>query len=29
MKAIVYNGPGNKSWEDVPDPSIQDPTDGS
>ncbi|WP_310526287.1 alcohol dehydrogenase catalytic domain-containing protein [Nocardioides sp.] len=27
MKAIVYKGPGNKSWEDVPDPSIQDPTD--
>lgn len=27
MKAVVYHGPGNKSWEDVPDPTIQDPTD--
>ncbi|MGV9714243.1 zinc-binding dehydrogenase [Gordonia sp. NPDC003424] len=27
MKALVYHGPGNKSWEDVPDPTIQDPTD--
>lgn len=27
MKALVYHGPGNKSWEDAPDPSIQDPTD--
>lgn len=27
MKAIVYHGPGNKAWEEVPDPTIQKPTD--
>ena len=27
MKALVYHGPGNKAWEDVPDPVIQDPND--
>jgi alcohol dehydrogenase len=27
MKALVYHGPGKKSWDDVPDPVIQDPTD--
>ncbi len=27
MKALVYHGPGNKSWEEVPDPEIQQPTD--
>ncbi|GHG52129.1 alcohol dehydrogenase [Sinomonas cellulolyticus] len=27
MKALVYHGPGKKSWEDVPDPVIEDPTD--
>ncbi|QGU04219.1 zinc-dependent alcohol dehydrogenase family protein [Corynebacterium comes] len=27
MKALVYHGPGQKSWEDVPDPVIQKPTD--
>jgi alcohol dehydrogenase len=27
MKAVVYHGPGNKSWEDVPDPTILEPTD--
>ena len=27
MKALVYHGPGKKSWEDVPDATIQDPTD--
>ncbi len=27
MKALVYKGPGKKSWEDVPDPVIQQPTD--
>ncbi|MDO5634187.1 MAG: zinc-dependent alcohol dehydrogenase family protein [Micrococcus sp.] len=27
MKAIVYHGPGNKSWEEVPDPTLIDPTD--
>ncbi|MGN6743211.1 MAG: zinc-dependent alcohol dehydrogenase family protein [Amnibacterium sp.] len=27
MKALVYKGPGQKAWEDVPDPTIQKPTD--
>jgi alcohol dehydrogenase len=27
MKALVYGGPGNRSWESVPDPSIIEPTD--
>ncbi len=27
MKALVYNGPGEISWMDVPDPVIQHPTD--
>ena len=27
MKAVVYHGPGDKRWEDVPDPEIIDPTD--
>ncbi|MEQ6896609.1 zinc-dependent alcohol dehydrogenase family protein [Microbacterium sp. KR10-403] len=27
MKALVYHGPGKKSWEEVPDPRIQAPTD--
>ena len=27
MKALVYHGPGQKAWEDVPDPKIQKPTD--
>ena len=27
MKALVYHGPGKKSWDEVPDPKIQDPTD--
>ena len=27
MKALVYHGPDNKSWEDVPDPAIVNPTD--
>lgn len=27
MKAMVYHGPGAKSWDEVPDPSITDPTD--
>ncbi|MFP3712636.1 zinc-binding dehydrogenase [Puerhibacterium sp. TATVAM-FAB25] len=27
MKAVVYHGPGQKAWEDVPDPTLQDPTD--
>lgn len=27
MKALVYRGPGQKSWEEVPDPVIRQPTD--
>jgi len=27
MKAMVYRGPGRRSWEDVPDPAIADDTD--
>ncbi len=27
MKALVYKGPGNKSWEEVPNPTIQKSTD--
>ena len=27
MRAMVYHGPGNKSWEDVPKPSIVEDTD--
>ena len=27
MKALVYHGPGNKSWEEKPRPTIQKPTD--
>ncbi len=27
MKALVYHGPGQKSWEEVPDPVILKPTD--
>jgi alcohol dehydrogenase len=27
MKALVYHGPGQKSWEEVPSAAIQDPTD--
>jgi alcohol dehydrogenase len=27
MKALVYHGPGKKSWDDVPDPTIKQPTD--
>ena len=27
MKALVYKGPGQKSWEDVPEPKIQHSTD--
>mgnify|MGYP006196908001 CR=1 FL=1 len=27
MKAMVYGGPGQKSWTEVPDPSVQQPTD--
>ncbi len=27
MKALVYHGPGNKSWDDVADPHLIDATD--
>ena len=27
MKALVYHGPGQRAWEDVPDPQIEAPTD--
>jgi threonine dehydrogenase-like Zn-dependent dehydrogenase len=27
MKALVYHGPGRKSWDDVADPRIVDDTD--
>ena len=27
MKALVYHGPGERSWETVPDPKILHPTD--
>lgn len=27
MKALVYHGPGQKAWEEKPDPTIQAPTD--
>jgi alcohol dehydrogenase len=27
MKALVYHGPGRKSWEEVPDARILEPTD--
>ncbi|KGN40686.1 zinc-dependent alcohol dehydrogenase family protein [Knoellia aerolata] len=27
MKALVYHGPGQKAWEEVPDPTVQADTD--
>ena len=27
MKALVYHGPGNKRWEEVPEPSVVEDTD--
>ncbi len=27
MKALVYGGPGKKEWKEVPNPTIQKPTD--
>jgi alcohol dehydrogenase len=27
MKALVFHGPGERAWEDVPDPVIEQPTD--
>jgi alcohol dehydrogenase len=27
MQALVYHGPGERAWESVPDPTIQEPAD--
>jgi len=27
MKALVYNGPGQRAWTDTADPVISDPRD--
>jgi alcohol dehydrogenase len=27
MKALVYHGPGERRWETVPDPALEEPTD--
>ena len=27
MKALVYHGPGKRSWESAPDPDLIDTTD--
>ncbi|MGW5522141.1 zinc-dependent alcohol dehydrogenase family protein [Gordonia sp. NPDC003950] len=27
MKALVFHGPGQKAWEDVPEPKLSEPTD--
>ena len=27
MKALVYHGPGQRIWEDVPEPAVEDPMD--
>ncbi|MGW0705513.1 zinc-dependent alcohol dehydrogenase family protein [Streptomyces sp. NPDC002643] len=27
MKGLVFHGPGQSSWQEVPDPGIKDPTD--
>jgi alcohol dehydrogenase len=27
VRAVVYHGPGNKSWEETPDPQVRDDTD--
>jgi alcohol dehydrogenase len=27
MKALVYHGPGQRAWENVPDPKLEAPTD--
>jgi hypothetical protein len=27
MKALVYNGPGKRGWEEKPKPTIKNPTD--
>jgi alcohol dehydrogenase len=27
MKALIYHGPGQKHWEEKPDPAVENPTD--
>ena len=27
MKALVFHGPGLRHWEDVPEPTLEAPTD--
>ena len=27
MNALVYHGPGQRAWESVPDPKVEEPTD--
>jgi alcohol dehydrogenase len=27
MRAVVYHGPGNKRWQEMPEPSLRDDTD--
>ncbi len=27
MKALIFHGPGQRAWEETPDPTIVDPTD--
>ncbi len=27
MKALVYHGPGKRSWEEKPRPALKEPTD--
>jgi alcohol dehydrogenase len=27
VKALVYHGPGQRAWEEVPDPIVEEPTD--
>src|SRR5215212_9966164 len=27
MRALVYHGPGERSWDEVPDPRVDEPTD--
>lgn len=27
MEALVYHGPGQRAWEEVPDPKVEEPTD--
>jgi hypothetical protein len=27
MRVLIYHGPGQKSWDEVPDPVLRDDTD--